>query len=784
MDRTPTYVIGVGGAGVRVVSELQSRSEGESSDSLGLMAIDADNERLGELSGLPTLHLKSDSGLLENRASGYPFLTSDVYVPDDGADCRRHVGRYKLDNDVSPTFRDHRRTIATHLTGFVDRIDNALEAVPGTYNVVLVSSMADGIGSGAFPLLVPTLRDISMTLGSESRQIHVFYLGILPPLGGIDDISDPCAYVNTHAALRNLDTLLDAQAGRPLILPVYSGQNTSDGDERRENGRRRASVERPLLDACWLVDGELEVGGPDDTPDRRDTIASICDGLYALTTRTPDDCEPLSHGSPTSPLGTFGYARVAVPHERVGRYCELRADRDEIVQKLEEYVRPKVESLRHRKAELKLTLDTPLQETPLLDDWVERAFSWLDSPPEPRREFVSETAAEQLEAVLNQFSTVDAESYLRASESLRYELSERGEAGSAVCTEARQTIATVRETHDHEPPGYSRTTVPATQGEDRGREALEQMISELEGELEQRKETYRERRSETEPGLRDLLPATYDVFTSSRERLSREIARIDESLDSLAAARETLETLEEFRTLARNHEQAARERLRQELDGVENDLDHYRAELRRLREERQALDETLSAERLALAQPDNSDPVRYLPLRYEELQSITRDEHAEELTSIGAYRERGLIDGGEEAIHELLRECYRESRDWSPSVSRHRLSVSRRTVHESTFVLYQEANQSLVVDLASEFTEPDTIWLSSDRSTQFIDDPFHIEVVSLSHGGSPRSLKGFRKLAEWEKRHYLQDLATTRYESHGRAIAYPEWYDGIEDEFE
>ena len=259
--------------------------------------------------------------------------------------------------------------------------------------------MADGTGSGTFPLLVPTLRDISMTLGSESRQIHVFYLGILPPLGGIDDISDPCAYVNTHAALP------DAQAGRSLILPVYSGQNTSDGDERRENGRRRASVERPLLDACWLVDGELEVGSSDDTPDRRNTIASICDGLYALTTRTPDDCEPLSHGSPTSPLGTFGYARVAVPHERVGRYCELRADRDEVVQELKEYVRPKVESLRLRKEELESTINTPLQETPVLDDWVERVFSWVKPPTATRQEFVSETEAEQLRAVLNQFST-------------------------------------------------------------------------------------------------------------------------------------------------------------------------------------------------------------------------------------------------------------------------------------------------------------------------------------------------------------------------------------------
>jgi len=782
MDKTPTYVIGVGKAGVRVISELQDRSSGdELEDSVGLMGIDTDNERLSELSGIPTLHLKSDNGLLETRASGYPFLTSDVYVPEDGADNRRHVGRYKLDNAVSPTFSDHRRTISNHLEGFIDNINNSLKEIPGTYNFVLVSSIADGTGSGTFPLLVAILQDIKSKCSSDSQQIHVFYLGIVPALEGMDNISNPCAYVNTHAALQDLHTLLDAQAEESLDLPVYSRQNVSDSGERRESGRGSISVGRPPLDACWLVDGEFEVDSPDNTPESRDTITGVCDGLYALTTRTPNDCEPFDPGSTTSPLGTFGYASVAIPHESVGRYCELRATRDEVEQELEEYVRPKLDSLRLRKEELEATLDREPRETSSLDDWIERVFGWIEYDPETRREFVYETEAEQLEAVLDKFSTLDVESYLQATEALRYELSERGEVGSTVCTEVRQTIATVRDTHDHALLENSERTVTVTDGENPGVKTLEELIGELEKELEQRKTKHQEKLSETEPRLRDFLPSINKVLTSTRERLSRAIGRVDENLDSLEVARERLDTLGELRTLTQKHQKTARERAHRELDGVENDIDHYDTELGRLQEERQSLDEKLNAERLSLAQPDNTGPIRYLPLRYEELESITRREHSEELTSINAYRERDLIDGGEVTIHELIRGCYRESRDWSPSVSRHELSVSIESVHESTFVLYQETNQSLVMDLASEFTEPDTVWSSSSyQSTCFIEDPFRIEVVSLSHGGVPQSLEGFHELAEWEEGGYLQDLATTKYKNHRRAVAYPEWYDDVD----
>lgn len=782
MDKTPAYIIGVGNIGVKVVSNLQSRFSGDKTgDSVGLMAIDADNERLSTLSGLPTLHLKSDSGLLENRADAYPFLSSDMYVPNEGSDCRRHVGRYKLDNAVSPTFSSHRQSISNHIKGFINRTENSLEEIPGTFNITLVSSMADGTGSGTFPLLLALLQNIKNNLSSSERQIQVCYLGFFPTLVDIDNINHPCAYVNAHAALQDLNILLDVAADNPLSLPVYSSQSFDQGDKPGENNNHLISMEESPLDACWLVEREPEVGDSGDLQADCDMISQICDGLYALTTQTPNDYGPLDYGSTTSPLGTFGYARIAIPHERVGRYCELRAKRDEVKEELEEYIRPKLESLRLRRKELESRIDTEPREMPLLDDWIKRVFSWLQSEPDTSQEFVCETEKKELEAVLNQFSTLDTESYLQATQALRYELSDQGETGSTVCADIRQVIAMVRDTHDYELLEKSGRTLSATGEERQTLEPLEQVTEELIQRLEQQKDSYQEQRAKTGLRPRDFLPPTHAAFTSHRERLQKSIDQIEESLDSLKTAANKLNSLKEFRALTQEHEKIARERIQNELDGIENDIEHYRVELHNLRERHRSLNENINSERLSLAQSTKDGPIYHLPLRYDKLQNISQKEYSECLTSIESYRERGLIDSGEEQIHRLLRECYRESRDWSPSISRHNLSVSRDSLEELTFVLYDKDNQPLVLDLASEFTESGTIWSSSDQATSCIEDPFRMEIISLSYGGKPQSLEGFNTLDKWRQNGYLQDLATTKYKNSDRARAYPEWYDKPED---
>jgi hypothetical protein len=782
MDQTPTFVIGVGEIGVEAVAGLQSRYS--ESDALGLMAIDTKEARLDRISGMPTLYLRSESGLLGARADGYPFLQSDVHVPKDGANQRRHIGRHKLDNSVSPSFSSHRQSISTHLEGFMYNIENSLDQIPGTYNIVLVSSMADGTGSGTFPLLAALLQDIEGKLSSESRRIHLCYLGVVPSLDDRDTSTEPWAYVNTLAALKNLDTLLDTGSESSLTLPVYSRQHTDSIDERREVGRYHISIETSPFDACWLVENEHDETSRGNSQRDCDRLATVCDGLYSLTTNTPTEYELLDPGSSISALGTFGYGYVAVPHERVGQFCELKADRDEVEQQLEEYVHPKLNSLRTRKEELESTLDTEPEEPPLLDHWVGWVSSWLDPGPETREDLVYETEPDQLKAILNRFSETDIHIYLLAAKALRCELSERGEAGALVLTEVRQTLATLYRTHYDEPFQNSEMDISTVGNEPHDREDLERVVTEFERELEQAQTDYRERLSGAEPELRDYLPPVCEAFMSTRDRLARDIDQVTESLQLLEAAKQKLQALHDLHTIARRHENEAREILRQELEGVEADIDHFRTELQRLRERRQSLTDRINTERQLLIRPRNAGAVRYLPLRYDELQTVTREEHSEELTSLKAYNERGLIDGDEDEVRELIRECYRESRNWSPSISRHDLSVAIDSVHESTFVLYQEENHQFIEGLASSFTEPDTIRSSTENATCFLDDPFRIEIISLSHGGKPHSLEGFCRLTDWEQSGKLQALATTKYDDYRRAIAYPEWYDHSKSEFE
>jgi hypothetical protein len=779
MNQTPTYVIGVGDIGVEAVSKLQSRATG--SDTLGLMAIDTKEARLDGISGVPTLHLRSETGLLGARADGYPFLASDMYVPRDGANQRRYIGRYKLDNAISPSFSSHRQSISTHLEAFINNIENSLNQIPGTYNIVLVSSMADGTGSGTFPLLAALLQNIKGKLSSGSRQIRLCYLGVIPPLDDRDTNTEPWAYVNTLAAFRNLDTLLNMRPEDALTLPVYSRQHSDDSSERRDTGRHLISIETSPFDACWLVNNQHDETNRGSQRDG-DSLVTVYDGLYSLTTNTPTEYGPLDPGSSTSALGTFGYACVAVPHERVGKFCTLKTYRDEVEQQLEEYVRPKLNSLRTRKDELQSTLDTELQEHSWLDGWIRCVSTWLDSDPETKEDLAYETEPDQLEGALNWFSETDIQTYLLAAKAVRYELSEQEEAGATVLTEVQQTLDTIHKTHHEVLSQDPKTGTIGNEGHDQ--EELERIITQFERELERAQTDYRERLSEAEPELRDLLPRIHWAFTSTRERLSNDIERVTESLQSLEAAKQKLEVLHELQSIARRHENRAGEILHQELEGVEADINHFRMELQHLQERHQLLTEQLDTERQLLIRPRNTGPVRFLPLQYDELQTVTSEEHSKELTSLEAYIDRGLIDGDEDEVRELIRECYRESRDWSPPISRHDLSVSIDSVHESTFVLYQEENHQFAGSLASEFTEPDFIRSSTENATCFLDDPFRIEIISLSHGGKPHSLKGYRRLTEWEQSGDLQKLATTKYNNYRRAIAYPEWYDHVEDEFE
>jgi hypothetical protein len=78
MAGVPTYVIGVGGAGIDVLTELRERTvESEQSQShITVAAVDSDRATLDDLpADMTKVYLGSDGGIVGDTCRRYPFLS-------------------------------------------------------------------------------------------------------------------------------------------------------------------------------------------------------------------------------------------------------------------------------------------------------------------------------------------------------------------------------------------------------------------------------------------------------------------------------------------------------------------------------------------------------------------------------------------------------------------------------------------------------------------------------------------------------------------------------------
>lgn len=775
MNGSPTYVVGLGQFGVHVIRALQDRVDETTPNNtahIDYMAIDSDRDSLECVSDMATVYLDSDIGLVGDNIDRYPFLPEGTLIPLEGANAMRHVGRYKLDNAVPPTFQNQEQTIRRHIETFIEKQESQLSDGTSTYTIVLVTSLGGGTGSGIFPLCSAIINRIQEQVMYDEIVLQLVGIGVLPSLNFDPEYSlppvAPTSYVNTYAALKNLSVILEATQDTPVNIPIYSRPSSTRG-ESPSTGTESASgftIQKSPFDVFWVLSQD---GSTDKTHYNTNDVESIAkrigDTIYSYTHYDALSGNHLwSETSHISPLGTFGYAQVEVPHQTLRHYCELKEEHETKEARLVEFVEPKLETLESQVKELNSALRTEIEGYPVAIDWTEQLFKQLPTVTAQNRKEVIEINQDELDAAFGVIAKSDAKLYLRSALALYWELTE-GEIGQEIQSQVRQTIAQIQSRYDYTLVSNHRANLMS----------LSELAKTLEKRLESRKETYQQRLSQTNPSIKDLFPPSHQVFTSNTEQLQQALSEVEESLETLNTAQSQLNGLEEVKSRTKKHVREARQQLKTRLDELEREISHFAQQREEILKERDQLERELTTASESLVNPSNRGNTKTLPLDWSSLRDMTLDVYEKELTSIRAYNEYGLLSVQPSGLRAALVECYQRSRDWSDSVSQHDSTTTSNGVYEETLVLYHAENEELTKGISKKCTGPDTIHFSSNSALTYSNDPFRIEFVSISQAGTPTSLIGFQRLEEWADKGILDSLVGS-YDDFRQALAYPEWY--------
>lgn len=772
---TPTYVIGLGGVGVDVLTELDSRRSQRDTtpDSVATMAVDSCGETLDNLRGATTIELASDDGLVGDVVASYPFLSDNMLIPAGDANRQRHIGRYKLDNPVSPGYQEYHNTLSTELEKFADDCQTALSQSSDsvTVNVVLATSFGGGTGSGVFPLLATILDHLRC--GPRDLSLRIVGIGVVPPLNFDPERGSPPAerytYPNTYGALRNLATLLDADGGDPLAVPIYSTVDPADVngslDFQADVDRDGIvlEVEDSPFDVFWLVSAAHGRGERITIPERTGAAPSVIAGaIDALANCSAVGSKNVFHGGDAPPFGTIGYGALTVPHRRLRTYCEKKQERDDLRARLE-HDQKRLDALRNDRDRLQGILSAQAKKTAAETDWLGQIRSRLDDDLPDGIEFVIETATADLKAVLDSMrDDYTLSSYFAMLRGLEQELA-RGRIQQAVLTELERTDSQIRSHYgsDPIPDSLHRQAV------------VSERLATLEEVLTEQIEECRRRLNDTEFGLRDVFPPEY--VTSERERIEEQLEILESDRERVRADISRFESYQGAKTTVEDRLQATHNRIQTRLNRIESDITHVREHRADTQAALDACRETLASLRVALAEPTNRGPEMVLPLDHRALGDVTIEDIETELTSLRAYIKTGLLAVDDQRLTDIFEQCLDYSRGWPKSISQHDVSDTTASGHEETLILSPDENQPLVANLCRRVSETGTLRTSAEPHIDFTGDPYRIDVVSRLQKGRPGSLVGYQWLAEQAESGDFD--AYSRYQDHRRALAYPEWYE-------
>lgn len=773
----PTFLIGVGEAGIETLETVKERVPGEEAGYFDYLAIDSNNEYLGNSSIEKSLYLQQPDRLVGRMQDRFPFLTEDIQFGVKGAERQRPIGRFKLDNPNQPSFSDNFESIEGHLRRFRQEHSTDILEQNKHINIILVNSLSGGTGSGTFPLLTAVIHYLAESI-RENNQMFAYFagFGIVSEFEFGRDIKDLPGddgryYANSYAAMRDLQRLLDAGDEEPLRLPVHSrrltddatDQGTSSAIEQAMNENAFEMANTPFNDYFLvgvnedLIEGERAFVGNE----RYDQVIDnqIAESIYTLA-KHGDAMENISGVSDNDPrVGTVTETEVRIPHRKLVDYHETQREIEELEtllfagQGLEEVIDSDVIDGDEELDPVRFLVRNPSVVFETMDE--ERA--------DQKREDVEKTIDGTFGGGLNVVNRtprdiddlveeVEQAHDLRVTPYVLDVIEDR--VGEQVPAVRENREETVREMWQH----YELSSHPKYGDVS----SIEQRVRNLEDFLNEQIEETRVELETADESFWDGKPG----IKGTREKLE---ARLSDRKEALEKLQEVITDYESVQTL----DSAVTERradIERRLKEKKRDLADARDSLKSLRKE---LEEPVSGRRVA-----------QMPITEAALSSMTLEELQHDLTDINAYVEKGYVDEDDfkTALARRFEKGYEDEEklvlqiaddaDVSDELVREFNELGREET--TTYIEYNEANEPVV-----EF-EKVQIGVSESDFNRYTDDrhdPFSVKFVTYVRTGPIEILKHYRQLDTYANEGDLDELVGARWGGdHRLAFAYPEWY--------
>jgi len=764
-EPSPTFLIGVGQAGIEVLETLKRHVPEEESAYFDYLIVDSNMSELNSSSIEKNLYLKTPDTLVGTHREEFPFLTNSMRFGAKGAERQRPVGRYKFDNPEEPSFSDVFKTIQRNVNRFRQDHQTALTSSNKHINILLVNSLGGGTGSGTFPILTGILHHLAENIRNRNNMFaYLGGFGVVPEFEFGRDIKqlpgdDGRYYANSYAALRDLEHLLNADANDSLRLPIHS-RHDPDGDTSTSDAIDAALEEnafefdtQPFNDYFLVGVNEDKIEGEQSSAglERYDQMIdnTVAESIYTMA-KHGDDMENVSGVSDTDPrVGTVVETEVEIPHETLRTYCETKSEIEAL------------ESLLYAGRSSLEATDSDLDAIEHLVRNSDVVFEQLDP------EEASETKREVREIIDNSLG-----------------------GGVNMVNRTREDIASVLDQVEAE---HDLRFVPFA-------------LDEIESALDEQEPKVREKREETvsemwkhfelssHPEFGDVSRVNQkarNLFDFLRGRIEDTKVELEEVEESFWDGKPGIKGREEKLNSRLSNLKEALERLREvedDYDGL-NDLSDgivdQRAEIEsRLKHKKRELGDArddLKSLRRELTDPDQSGlRIARMPLEPEALEEVTLEKLETDLTDIESYLDEGYVDRDDflEAIARRYERCFQKEprlvldvdEDDAPDDALNYFQ-SLGMIETDMYIVYDDDNEDAI-----SFERVSTASSGYNRYTDDSYDSHRVKFVAYVRTGPVDVLRLYQELDSYADDGGLDDLVAQHWDDYRLAFAYPEWY--------
>lgn len=790
----PTVVVGVGQAGVNVLSKIHEVAQEDDDDEMfKFIALDTDKDTLNNApTGTSTTTLSLDDDFLQEDVGKYPYLTERMNIRGSGAKRQRPVGRYKLDRRGDGGFDDVFSNLSEEIGAHYEEHKVKLHPDTASFNIFFIHSFGGGTGSGSYPLILSILdRIASDQLDAVDEVVYLAGVGVVPEITFDPEHADPPGeshdyYPNAYAAFSDLDKFTgvhgsptDDDDDGPLNLPLWSRTIGKVGDSNIEDGKLNTFEFTSVpFDDYWLVGvnegkiGGLSVGHAGPESYREELNQTMARSIHSVS-KLDQSAENWANASPFT--GTFDQAEVSVPHDQVRSLVDAKKERKEKRESINTDIPDEISDHEARIRELE-DLKRNLDPEDYIDDddLKTEIRSYLEDEGFRGGAYIVENKKpDNIRDVLAGLEErYQIEALIIATESLRDRLQEERGA-PAVEEEWKETVQNLWKKYDMQ--GQSEYGAS-------GIRTLEGKAGVLEEYLNDQIDQFVEIKENWSPSLigqiRDIAPPIMDALESDREYAERWLATLQDDYSALEQAIGEWDRVSRMLEAVEDSRADIRSKIDDRIDDINGEITELQNELDKLESELRSLNNDIDGLRDSITEEKTSERIAILPIKEDRVDDIDEVILENDLTSLLAYVEKGYV--AEDKLRYALNQRLNFVEAWNANIVERNFDGTNdsRNFSESNEVwyLFHEANRDFT-DYITDRPSADEEFSGEEGQSklQYLNDPHRIKYIAYTRRGPISAFETYQAFETLEEEGWLEQYAN-QYPNYLQAFAYLEWY--------